>query len=285
MSVQISTVLSAREKRAGGFSVKAVDFSAVANVGSPVLVLDDFRVRGSPFEPHPHAGFSAVTYVFEDSPGRLRSRDSLGHDVEIGPGGIVWTQAGRGMIHHEVPADLRGELHGLQLFVNLSRRNKHLAPQMLVLKGDDVPFWQSNKGDRVRVVAGTYAGVASPLVPPEPFDFLDVALRRGIAYDLQRGNVAIVYVASGEILVRAGDQERIVGKEHAVAIHGGNARLTFTAVSPARTVVLSGAAIHEPVLTHGPFIMNEWSQIETAVARYRAGDMGHLAPLAEAAAG
>lgn len=285
MSVKLSSLLAARERRTGSFSVKAVDLRAVGDLGSPVLVLDDFRVQGSPFEPHPHAGFSAVTYVFEDSPGRLRSRDSLGHDVEIGPGGIVWTQAGRGVIHHEVPADFRHELHGLQLFVNLSARNKHLAPQMLSLGSHDVPVWQGDEGNRVRVVAGSYAGVTSPLVPPEPFDFLDVALRRRIAYDLPAGNCAIVYVAAGEVRIHAGDQERIVAAEQAIALHGGAGRVTFTAASPARFVVLSGAAIHEPVLTHGPFIMNDRSQIEAAVARYRAGDMGHLAPLAEAAVG
>ena len=283
--MRFSSVLPARERGAGSFSVKAVDLSAIGDLGSPVLVLDDFRVQGSPFAPHPHAGFSAVTYVFEDSPGRLRSRDSLGHDVEVGPGGIVWTQAGRGVLHHEVPADLRRELHGLQLFVNLSARNKLLAPRMLSLASRDVPVWLSDEGDRVRVVAGSYAGVTSPLVPPEPFDFLDIALRRRIAYDLPLGNCAIVYVAAGETRIRAGDQERTVAEEHAIALHGSGGQVTFAAASPARFVVLSGAAIHEPVLTDGPFIMNDRSQIEAAVARYRAGEMGDLAPLAEVAVG
>lgn len=284
MSVQFSSVLAARERGAGSFSVKAVDLSAIGDLGSPVLVLDDFRVQGNPFAPHPHAGFSAVTYVFEDSPGRLRSRDSLGHDVEVGPGGVVWTQAGRGVLHHEVPADVRHELHGLQLFVNLSARNKLLAPRMLSLAGRDVPVWTGNEGDRVRVVAGSYAGVTSPLVPPEPFDFLDVALRRRIAFDLPPGNCAIVYVTAGAIRIRAGDDERSVAEEHAIALHGGG-HVTFAAALPARFVVLSGTAIHDPVLTHGPFIMNDRSQIEAAMARYRAGEMGDLAPLAEVAVG
>lgn len=82
---------------------------------------------------------------------------------------------------------------------------------------------------------------------------------------------------------RAGDQERIVAAERAIALHGAGGRVTFTAASTAQFVVLSGAAIHEPVLMHGPFIMTDRSQIEAAVARYRAGDMGHLPPLAELA--
>jgi hypothetical protein len=68
--------------------------------------------------------------VFEDSPGDLRSRDSLGNDVVTGPGGIVWTQAGSGLLHEETPADPDRELHGLQVFVNLSSNNKLAAPQM-----------------------------------------------------------------------------------------------------------------------------------------------------------
>jgi redox-sensitive bicupin YhaK (pirin superfamily) len=84
---------------------------------------DEFRVTGRPFPPHPHAGFSAVTYVLEDSEGKLRSRDSLGNDLVTGPGGIVWTQAGSGLIHEELPADSNRELHAVQVFVNLSSRN------------------------------------------------------------------------------------------------------------------------------------------------------------------
>jgi pirin-like protein len=77
----------------------------LGGLASPVLVFDDFRVRKLPFSPHPHAGFSAVTYVLEDSQRGLRSRTSLGNDIVVGPGGIVWTQAGRGVIHEEAPAD------------------------------------------------------------------------------------------------------------------------------------------------------------------------------------
>ena len=61
----------------------------------------------------------------------------------------------------------------------------------------------------------------------------------------------------------------------------GADEFTFEAVRPAHFVLLAGAEIREPVLAHGPFIMNEMSQIEAAVAHYRAGDMGRLAPLVE----
>ena len=279
MSIRFSPVASARTRNQGAtFSLKAVDLHALAEAASPVTVLDDFRVRGQPFSPHPHAGFSAVTYVFEDSEGSLRSRDSLGNDVVVGPGGIVWTQAGSGVIHHEVPADDR-ELHGLQLFVNLSARNKLVEPRMLRLQSEAVPEWSNDSGDRVRVVVGTFDGRQSPLVPTEPFTFLDVQLRRGVRFDLPAGHNALVYLVAGAVALRAENSERKMAGGHAIALHGGGGQVAIEALAPSHLIVLSGPDMNEPMVVDGPFIMNEPAQIEAAVARYQAGKMGHLAPL------
>ena len=258
--------------------MKAVDLRDLVEDASPVTVLDDFRVHNQPFSPHPHAGFSAVTYVFEDSKGSLRSRDSLGNDVVVGPGGIVWTQAGSGVIHQEVPADDR-ELHGLQLFVNLSAKNKLVQPQMLQLQGGDVPEWRNGAGDRVRVVVGLFDGLSSPLAPAEPFTFLDVGLRHGIAFELPAGHNALVYLVSGAIVLHADDRERKLAGGHAIAMHGSEGLVTVEALSPSHLIILSGAAIREPMVVDGPFIMNEPAQIQAAFARYQAGKMGRLAAL------
>ena len=279
MSIHFSPVVSASMRNHGGtFSLKAVDLHELAEAASPVTVLDDFRVRGQPFSPHPHAGFSAVTYVFEDSEGSLRSRDSLGNDVVVGPGGIVWTQAGSGVIHHEVPAD-DGELHGLQLFVNLSARNKLVEPRMLRLQGDEVPEWTNNAGDRVRVVVGAFEDRLSPLVPAEPFTFLDVQLRGGVPFDLPASHNAVVYLVAGAVALRAGNSERTVAGGHAIALHGSGGQVAIKALAPSHVLVLSAPNLHEPMVVDGPFIMNEPAQIEAAFARYQAGTMGHLAPL------
>ncbi len=282
MSIQVSPVIRARSLRdAGAFSVQSLEVGQLGERASPVVVLDDFRVSGRPFGPHPHAGFSAVTYVFEDSQGGLRSRDSLGNDVVTGPGGIVWTQAGRGVIHEEVPAEASGELHGLQVFVNLSARNKLAAPQMLRLDKGEVPEWRNGAGDRVRVAVGSFEGVSSSLAPVEPFTFLDVTLRREISFEVPPAHNAIVYTIGGDAFVRADGREQKVTVGHAVALYGGSARVAFAASRPAHIIVLSGPSIQEPVVVQGSFIMNERSQIEAAVARFRTGQMGHLAPLAD----
>jgi redox-sensitive bicupin YhaK (pirin superfamily) len=277
MSIRFSSVLVAHERGSRAFALKAIDLRELDEPGCPITVLDDFRVRGEPFPPHPHAGFSAVTYVFEDSATGLRSRDSLGDDIVVGPGGIVWTEAGSGVVHHEIPADTNRELHGVQIFVNLSAKNKLSAPRMLRLASNEVPEWRSDAGDHVRVAVGSFEGVSSPLVPTEPFTLLDVRLRRAISFDVPHNHYALVYVLTRSILVRADGNQQKVEDGHAIALYGGSGRVTLNPFEPAHVLILSGAAIHEPVLVDGPFIMNERSQIDAAYERYRRGDMGHLA--------
>ena len=279
MTIEFSKLLSVQARGNGSnFFTRSIDLAELNGHSSPLHVMDDFRVSGQPFGPHPHAGFSAVTYVFEDSEAKLRNRDSLGHDIIVGPGSMVWSQAGRGIIHEELAWAPGRELHGLQFFVNLSAKNKLTDPQVFVLHGDNVPQWQNAHGDRVRVVVGSFEGSSSPLVPTEPFTFLDVELRRAISFDLARDHNTLVYVLTGNVLVRADEHEQRVPAAHAVALHGGSAAVTFEASQASHCLVLSGLQIREPTFAYGPFIMNDKNQADEAMARYRSGAMGYLEP-------
>lgn len=279
MGIRFSPVVAAHEQgHPGSFAVKAIDLAKLGAQASPVAVLDDFRVRGRPFGPHPHAGFSAVTYVFEDSKASLRSRDSLGNDLVTGPGGLVWTQTGSGMLHEETPDEDGRELHGLQLFVNLSSRNKLVPPQMFRIESGQVPEWQSKDGDRVRVLCGEFGDVASPLEPAEPFTFLDIHLRGKIGFPLPQSHHAIAYVVTGEARLVADDQERIVAAGCAVGIHGAAGSVTLEAITATHLLILLGAEIREPSITDGPFLMNESRQLMDAIRRYASGAMGRLEP-------
>ena len=219
--------------------------------------------------------------MFEDSKGALRSRDSLGNDLVIGPGGIVLLQAARGAMHEETPAETGRELHGAQIYVNLSSKNKLNAPSTRWLESSQVPEWRGGSAGRVRILSGSFEGVSSPLVPAEPFNLFDVDLRRGLSFPLKDAHNAIVYVLEGEILVRVGGLHRSVTEEHAIAVNGDCEEMTVEAVRPAHVLILSGAAIDEPVVMAGPFIMSDSKQIEAAFARFRRGEMGQLAPLPE----
>ncbi|HLK66047.1 MAG TPA: pirin family protein [Bryobacteraceae bacterium] len=279
MSIQFSPVIAAQNRGTGSaFSVKALDLAGAGDSASPVIVLDDFRVRGRPFPPHPHAGFAAVTYVFEDSPGGLRSRDSLGNDVVTGPGGIVWTQTGSGLIHEELPADSNLELHGLQIFVNLSSKNRLAAPQMLRLEAHQVPDWRSEHGDRVRVLVGSFRGVSSALVPLEPFHLLDVEMRREISFEIQNAYNAIVYVVHGSVRVLADGRRQALSGGNAVALSGSGGPVSLAALHPTHLFILSGPLIDEPLVVQGSFMMNTRAQIDAAINRFESGKMGRLSP-------
>ena len=280
MAIQFSGVLRSRLSASGGtFSVQAIDLSALGDWGSPVLVLDHFRVTGRPFSPHPHAGFSAVTYVFEDSPGGLRSRDSLGNDLVTGPGGIVWTEAGRGLLHEEVPAETGRELHAVQIFVNLSAKNKLVAPRLLRLESAEIPEWRSIAGDRVRAVVGSFYGARSPLIPSEPFSLFDAKVQDEISFILPEDHVLLIYVLAGQARVHTEGQERVeLEGEQAVAVRGGG-RVSVHSIRPAHVLILHGAKIRDPVRVYGPFIMSEQWQIEATATRYRNGEMGELEPI------
>jgi redox-sensitive bicupin YhaK (pirin superfamily) len=234
MSPQFSPVVAAHQRALPGFtSLLYVDLQELGVAASPVAVLDDFRVTGMPVSPHPHAGFAAATYLLEDSPGGLRSRASSGADLFVGPGGIVWTQAGSGIMHEEVPAVHGRELHGLQIFVNLSSRDKLAAPQVLSLAPDEVPEWRSGAGDRVRVVVGTFEDITSPLIPAEPFTLLDVTLSQDISIDLQAGYNAVAYVLSGQAQMSSEhDQVQVDASLAAAALHSTGGQVRFTAVGP-----------------------------------------------------
>jgi redox-sensitive bicupin YhaK (pirin superfamily) len=277
--MHFSPVVAAKERPLPGFSgLQFIDLAQLGVADSPISVLDDFRVPGLPFSPHPHAGFAAVTYVFEDSPGGVRSRASNGVDLVLGPGAIIWTHAGNGIVHEEIPAEPGVELHGVQIFVNLSAKGKLTEPQVHYLEPDQVPEWRGNDGDRVRVVVGSFAGISSPLVPPEPFTLLDAFLRGGISMEVPAAHNAVLYVIAGGALVGAGGHQAEIAQGHALAL-GGGGRVSVQAGRPAHVLILSGRQISDPVVSYGPFIMNDQSQIQAAMTRYEAGAMGRLDPL------
>jgi redox-sensitive bicupin YhaK (pirin superfamily) len=279
VAIQFSPVIAVPTQGNGyPFISHSVNVGNLGRLASPILMCDEGHVRGRPFSPHPHAGFSAVSYLFEDSQAELRTRDSLGNDVVTGPGGMVWTQAGSGLVHEEMAAKPDGDMHMVQMFVNLPRDGKLAPPRVYHLDPGEVPEWRGGAGDRVRVPVGSFDGTSSPLAPAQPFTFLDVWLRREISFALQDGHNAVIYVMSGAVAVRAEGDERKLANGHAVALGGDEVSITLTASQAAHVLVLSGAEIREPVVTAGPFIMNDQAQIDEAIARYHAGRMGHLAP-------
>lgn len=281
MSATISKVVDALTAGHGTFSAQRFPLNAFQGLAAPLMGMDHYHMSDVTFAPHPHAGFSAISYVFEDSPGALRNRDSLGHDFAVEPGDVVWTQAGTGVVHDERPAKVGTEVHGLQIFVNLKAVNRTLAPQVYRLAARDIPVWNDGQGSRVRVVVGDYGGQTSTLAPAEPFNLFDAFLNGNIDIPVRQDWNAFVYAVDGSVRLTIADERRELKGGQAISIGVADQReiLDLTSNGPAHLVIMSGPRTNEAVFQHGPFIMANPSEINDAIGRYQRGEMGSLASL------
>ncbi len=262
-----------------GAGFRALGIRGSDEAMSPFLMADHYWMSEPTFGPHPHAGFSAVTYMFEDSENSFINRDSRGDHSLIRPGDLHWTVAGRGVVHDEVP-ELPGKAaHGLQLFVNLVAAKKHIEPQAIQLAREDIPELTLASGSRIRVPFGevTIDGtpLRSPAKIPTEATLIDVHLVAGgrLSLPIAAGQNAFLHVIVGEVK----DMQHATTKVgEARRINGSGGTLEIAAEHAAHLVILMGLPIHEPVVRHGPFAMNTREQITDAIRAYQAGEMGSI---------
>lgn len=248
----------------------------------PFLLLDVFSsdrpndyIAG--FPPHPHRGFETVTYLLA---GRMRHRDSAGHEGVIEPGGVQWMTAGRGIVHSEMPEQQDGLLAGFQLWVNLPAAHKFDAPRYQEFPAAQVPL-ERRGAVAVRVIAGrTSMGTQGPVVQAltDPL-YLDVALPSGGHFHepVGAGYAAFIYMIDGDADLpgRAGAVHRVDGGTLAVLSAQGSIALS-AGDAGARLLVVAGMPLGEPVARRGPFVMNSVVELRQAFADYQTGKMGVL---------
>jgi redox-sensitive bicupin YhaK (pirin superfamily) len=264
-----------RPRGCAGFSAAVLRGAVQAT--DPFIAVDHFRMAQPTFGAHPHAGFSAVTYLFPDSETALLSRDSLGGQHLIEPGSVHWTLAGRGVVHEEVPAEAGRTARGLQMFVNLPAAQKQRAPAVLHLTAAQMPHRHGSGWHEVQVFGGT-----APLALPVFAALRMVNVQAGAAYgaELADGEHGFVWLISGQGLlgthaVADGDAWVLGADDSARAVH---------ATTALQLAVFSGRPLRETVVQHGPFVMNSEAEIVSAMQRFQAGDMGRLAPAPKAPA-
>ena len=234
----------------------------------PFLLLDVFRsddpdtyIAG--FPPHPHRGFETVTYMLE---GRMRHKDSAGHEGVIGAGDVQWMTAGRGIVHSEMPEQEQGLLAGFQLWVNLPAAHKMDPPAYQDFPDNMIPVEQ-RPGGRVKVIAGrssqgTEGPVRQPLTEPR---LLDVTLPADATFDeaLPSTHNAFLFVFEGKLSIDdANGLPMHVGvDELGILSHGDSVRLQ-AAPQGARFLLVSGRPIGEPVARGGPFVMTTQAEVQ-----------------------
>lgn len=244
----------------------------------PFLLLDEMgpsdlgpgEARGAP--DHPHRGFETVTYMIS---GEMVHEDSAGNSGRIGPGDVQWMTAGSGVIHSELPGEaiLRdgGRMHGFQLWVNLPRRDKMMAPRYQEVPSDRIPT-ASREGATVRVIAGEALGVSAVIDTRTPILHMHWTLEPGarIEQPVPASFNLFAYVFEGEVDL---DDERHPGRGDAIvfARDGEAIRLTSSGDRAADFLLIGGEPLREPVARYGPFVMNTRAEIIEAVEDYQSG--------------
>lgn len=213
-----------------GFSTRNIGPSNLGsdNALDPFVNLDDFVMDRPTFRPHPHAGFSAITYMFEDSSGSFMNRWSKSDKKDIiGPGAFHWTQAGSGMMHEEVPIEAGIPCHGLQMFVKLPSSKELTDPQAFHADTQDIPTVEEN-GTRVRVLAGSYAGQSCGTelqkIGNEDVTFLEVQLQPGATFTTTASaeQTAFIFTISGVVVSGGSPNDEIDPHTGVVFARDGN---------------------------------------------------------------
>lgn len=263
-----------------------------ANLFDPFLLFDHFAfndpIEGpiAGFPTHPHRGIETVTYMLE---GNVRHRDSLGNVGIIGPGDVQWMTSGRGILHEEMPRrGPNGVIDGFQLWVNLPAAQKMSEPRYQEVSADVIPAVERDSA-RVRVVAGTHAGVQGPVteIAAQPL-YMDVTLQPGAAFalptPLEHSVVAYVFEGEGAFGGDGVNPGEVVEAVHMLVFeHGQRLHAQASADSPVRFMLMAGAPFKEPIVPYGPFVMNTEAEIRQALADLRNGTFVQRVPASPSA--
>ena len=268
-----------------GFLVRTLfSYDSLGKHISPFLLLD--HAAATEFTPtterrgvgqHPHRGFETVTIVYK---GELEHRDSTGSGGKIGPGDVQWMTAAKGILHEEFhSADFAksgGTLEMVQLWVNLPAKDKMADAGYQTLLDADIPnIALKDQAGRLRLIAGEFDGHKGPARTFTPIDVWDIRLNAGklLTLDLHEGRNTALVVLRGTLQVNG--QELVREGQLALFERDGD-QLSLEANQDAVVLVLSGEPIDEPIVGHGPFVMNTEQEIHQAFADFQSGRFGRM---------
>lgn len=226
-------------------------------------------------EPHPHRGFSPVTFVYR---GGVHHRDSRGNNSVVYEGGTQWMNAGRGLIHSERPPKDIMERGGvqeiIQLWVNTPAAHKMDQPEYIPLQAEQTPTVTA-KGVSVQVIAGELEGIRGPVRTKTPVLALRLELQAGASYTLPipAEHNAFLYLLDGALQVAG---YGMVEGLHQVVFNRDGDGITITARENTRALLMAGKPLDEPVVANGPFVMNNQTEVMQAMRDYRMGKLGIL---------
>jgi redox-sensitive bicupin YhaK (pirin superfamily) len=259
----------------------------------PFLLLDDFRndnpghyAPGFPW--HPHRGIETITYMLR---GKVEHADSMGNHGAITGGDVQWMTAGSGILHQEMPAgDPDGRMYGFQLWANLPRANKMMAPRYQEIKSEQIPVVTWKGGVTIRVICGEVDGVRGPVenivIDPQYLD-ISVPAQTRFAFPTPTGYTVFAYVIDGQATFCEEPDPFAYERESSsyfdlqpdcrlgdctlVVFEDGEQILVNTEDYPVRFLLISGRPIREPVAWYGPIVMNTERELRQAFEELEKG--------------
>jgi redox-sensitive bicupin YhaK (pirin superfamily) len=273
----VDLVILPRAHDLGGFEVRRALPAKERQMVGPFIFFDQMGPgeflagRGLDVRPHPHIGLSTVTYLFD---GEILHRDSLGSHQPIRPGDVNWMTAGRGIAHSErTDQALRGHsnrLFGIQSWLALPKDAEETAPGFAHHPAASLPLAEDG-GARLRLIAGTGWGLASPVAVSSPLFYADAVLAPDAALPLpEEHEERAAYVLDGEVTV-AGDAFE---PGRMLVFRAGDRLALRAGPRGARLLLLGGAAMDGPRHMFWNFVSSSRERIEQAKADWQAGRFG-----------
>ncbi|ORZ14961.1 pirin-like protein [Lobosporangium transversale] len=270
----VKSVLSKEQAEGRGARVRRSIGRPELRNHDPFLMLDEFNVdKNGGFPDHPHRGFETVTYMLE---GQFQHEDFAGHKGTIGPGDLQWMTAGRGIVHSEMPVKSQTRAHGLQLWINLPKEHKMCEPQYQELLDGQIPRANPQEGVVVKVIAGESHGVKSKVYTRTPTMYLDFKMdkNKAVEQSIPANYTGFIYTLKGTIYV--GDKEFKGEAHHTLTFSEDGAETVkiTTKDEDAHFVLIAGEPLKEPIVQHGPFVMNSQKEIYDTFEDYHGGKNG-----------
>ena len=224
---------------------------------------------------HPHRGIETVTFAYQ---GEVEHRDSSGGGGIIKPGDVQWMTAGKGIVHDEFHSEdfskKGGVFEMVQLWINLPRKHKMTDPKYQEIRSEVIPTILLGDKIKLRVIAGNFEetkGASSTYTKLNLYDIISKE-NKSISLNLENDTNTVILIMSGELKV---ENNNFKDKDILIFERKGS-KIDLQVSDNFKGLILNGEPINEPIVAHGPFVMNTKEEIYQAFSDYQNGKMGRL---------
>lgn len=227
---------------------------------------------------HPHRGFETVTIAYK---GKVAHHDSSGNSGVIGEGDVQWMTAASGILHKEYHEEQfskeGGDFQMVQLWVNLPARDKMSKPKYQGITNSEINKYElPHNGGIIEIIAGEYNGISGTATTFTPVNLFNAKLHKDTlaAFNFPANHNSALLVIEGSIRVNSSEN---VPTDHFLLFANEGQEFTIEALEDSIILILSGEPINEPIVAHGPFVMNTQEEIIQALNDVNMDKFGHLA--------